>query len=99
MNYFLGRMRKWIYAWICLRNLAKSYQGNDKSPDGFGVGIDSAQIRAQKDPQWNGRVYEISFEADDDNGGTCTDSVNVVVPKNKKTDPVDDGQNFDSTIP
>jgi hypothetical protein len=33
------------------------------------------------------------------NGGTCTDSVNVVVPKNKKSDPVDDGQNFDSTIP
>jgi hypothetical protein len=74
-------------------------KGKDKSPDGFGVGTDTAQIRAQKDPKGNGRVYEISFDADDGNGGTCNDSVKVVVPKNKKTDPVDDGQSFDSTLP
>ena len=40
-------------------------KGNDLFPDGFGVGTDTAQVRAQKDSQGNGRVYEISFEADD----------------------------------
>ena len=74
-----------------------SLKGKDLTPDGVIVG-DTVQLRAQKDQQGNGRVYEISFEADDGKGGTCTDSVNVVVPKNKKTSAVDDRQGYDSTL-
>ena len=69
----------------------------DTSPDGDGVGTDTAQIRAERSGTGDGRVYEISFTADDGNGGMCTGSVTVGVPHDKKDTAVDSGQNFDST--
>jgi len=69
----------------------------DTSPDGDGVGTDTAQIRAERSGKGDGRVYEISFTADDGNGGMCTGSVSVGVPHDKKSTAVDSGQNFDST--
>ena len=47
----------------------------------------------------DGRVYVISFTADDGNGGTCSGTVSVEVPTTKKGTAVDSGQNFDSTLP
>ena len=70
----------------------------DTSPDGDGVGTDTAQIRAERSDDGDGRVYEISFTADDGNGGMCTGSVSVGVPHDKKDTAVDSGQNFDSTL-
>ena len=75
---------------------------NDKgdgntSPDGDGVGTDTAQIRAERSGKGDGRVYEITFTADDGNGGMCTGMVSVGVPHDKKSTAVDSGQNFDST--
>jgi hypothetical protein len=69
----------------------------DTSPDGDGVGTDTAQIRAERSGTGDGRVYEITFTADDGNGGMCTGSVSVGVPHDKKSTAVDSGQNFDST--
>lgn len=69
----------------------------ETSPDGDGVGTDTAQIRAERSGTGDGRVYEISFTADDGNGGMCTGSVSVGVPHDKKSTAVDSGQNFDST--
>jgi len=69
----------------------------DTSPDGDGVGTDTAQIRAERSGTGDGRVYEISFTADDGNGGMCTGMVSVGVPHDKKDTAVDSGQNFDST--
>jgi len=69
----------------------------DESPDGFGVGTDKAHVRAERSGNGDGRVYEISFSADDGNGGMCTGSVNVEVPHDEKDIAVDSGQNFDST--
>jgi hypothetical protein len=69
----------------------------DTSPDGAGVGTDTAQIRAERSGTGDGRVYEISFTADDGNGGMCTGMVSVGVPHDKKSTAVDSGQNFDST--
>jgi hypothetical protein len=69
----------------------------DESPDGDGVGTDTAQIRAERSGTGDGRVYEISFTADDGNGGMCTGMVSVGVPHDKKDTAVDSGQNFDST--
>jgi len=73
----------------------------DKSPDGDGVGTDTAQVRAERSGLGDGRVYEISFTADDGNGGTCTGSVQVGVPHDQKkpVTAVDSGQSFDSTLP
>lgn len=77
-----------------------SGSGNgDKSPDGFGVGSETPQIRAERSGNGDGRVYEISFTADDGNGGSCTGTVEVAVPHDNGKDPIDSGQNYDSTLP
>lgn len=69
----------------------------DQSPDGAGVGTDTAQVRAERSGLGDGRVYAISFTADDGNGGTCTGTVNVGVPHDVKDNPFDSGQVHDST--
>jgi hypothetical protein len=35
------------------------------APDGFGIGTGIAEIRAERNGQGNGRVYSITFEAND----------------------------------
>lgn len=70
------------------------------SPDGAGIGTDTAQVRAERAGDGNGRVYHISFSADDGEGGTCEGTVTVGVPHDESGDPaVDDGPAYDSTQP
>ncbi len=69
------------------------------SPDGQGVGTATAQVQAERDGGGNGRVYHISFTADDGNGGSCSGEVLVGVPHDKKDTPIDDGPLYDSTVP
>lgn len=74
----------------------------DKSPDGFGVGTDKAQVRAERSGKGDGRVYFIGFTADDGNGGTCSGIVQLpVVPhdQSKKKTIGNQGALFDSTLP
>ncbi len=73
----------------------------DTSPDGFGVGKNQAQLRAERSGTGNGRAYTVSFSADDGKGGSCTGSVHVGVPhdQGQGSVPVDDGQKYDSTQP
>jgi hypothetical protein len=77
--------------------------GGDGSttPDGRGVGSDSAEVRAERDGAGNGRFYHINFLADDEHGGSCSGQIAVGVPVNmgKKGIPVDDGPLFESTLP
>lgn len=72
----------------------------DTGPDAtlFGSSVD---LRAQRDPGGNGRVYRVKFDANDGKGGTCAGAVTVQVPNSQKPGQViiDDGQNFDSTRP
>jgi hypothetical protein len=75
---------------------------NDKAdgntvPDGKGVGTATAEVRAERSGKGNGRVYHISFSATDPEGRSCTGTVLVGVPHDKKDTPIDDGPNFDST--
>ena len=74
---------------------------DETSPDGDGVGDDTAWIRAERLGEGNSRVYTISFTASDDKDGECSGSVLVCVPHDKGVNTVctDDGQIFDSTIP
>ena len=68
------------------------------SPDGMGVGTSVAHVRAERSGQkGTGRVYEISFEADDGTGNTCNGSVKVCVPHDQGHGCVDEGQLYDST--
>jgi hypothetical protein len=70
------------------------------APDGAGVGTAIAFVRAERAGPRNGRVYGISFRADDGRGGSCTGSVSVCVPHDQgaHAECVDDGQIYDSTL-
>jgi hypothetical protein len=71
----------------------------DTSPDAVIQG-DKVLLRAERAGTGNGRVYQITFRADDGDGGTCTGSVSVCVPQSyKDTSCQDDGQVFDSEQP
>jgi hypothetical protein len=71
----------------------------DKSPDGSGVGTSTAEVRSERSGTSDGRVYHISFTAEDENGGTCSGEVLVTVPHDQSGAPaVDQGPLFDSTV-
>jgi hypothetical protein len=70
----------------------------DTAPDAAIQGS-SVLLRAERSGTGNGRVYRVTFQADDGSGGYCTGEVTVCVPhdKGKNAPPcVDDGQNFNS---
>jgi hypothetical protein len=73
------------------------------TPDGMGVGTDTAWVRAErsgtKEVPGNGRVYHVAFTASDGVGGYCSSNVQVGVPHDVKDTPIDDGALYDSTIP
>ncbi len=79
----------------------------DTTPDGQGVGTDTAEVRAERvgDPKvpGNGRVYYISFTATDDAvpPASCSGVVSVGVPhdQGQHAIPVGDGPIYDSTQP
>jgi len=75
---------------------AKGQGDGNTSPDGI-IDGDTAEVRAERAGTGDGRVYEISFTADDGNGGSCTGSVTVGVPHDKKDTPVDSVIRIDST--
>jgi predicted extracellular nuclease len=66
-------------------------------PDGLGLGMPRAVVRAERDGAGNGRVYHIFFTAED-HGNTCKGEVTVGVPKSQKTGstPIDEGALYDS---
>ena len=66
-------------------------------PDAFGVGTDTAQLRAERSGTGDGRVYEISFTANAGTRGACSGTVQVGVPHDKKDTAVDSGQLYPST--
>ncbi|MCA9956989.1 MAG: hypothetical protein KC434_19805, partial [Anaerolineales bacterium] len=69
------------------------------SPDGMGIGTDTAYVRAERMGNGDGRFYHIFFTASDGNGGSCSGEVLVVVPRNRgvRNEPVDGGALYDST--
>jgi hypothetical protein len=71
--------------------------GAKHAPDATGVGTDTAQLRAERSGDGNGRVYEISFTASDGRGGECECSVLVCVPHDQADGCIDDGQIYDAT--
>ena len=50
------------------------------TPDALGIGTSTAQLRADRAGGGDGRVYRVTFEASDGNGGLCTGTVTVCVP-------------------
>ncbi len=76
-----------------------SLEDGDSSPDAViqpGDPADTALIRRERSENGNGRVYEVAFTAND-GFESCAGVVQVSVPPRRKSDAVDDGQNFDAT--
>jgi predicted extracellular nuclease len=68
------------------------------APDGMGVGTSTAQVRAERVGDGNGRVYHIFFTATDVHGNSCQGVVQVGVPVDIELGPaIDDGALYDST--
>lgn len=74
------------------------------SPDGKGVGTNTAWVRAERNGVKNtatgdGRVYEILFKATDNKGASCTGSVMWTVPhdQGQGSTAIDSGVRYDST--
>ena len=72
------------------------------SPDGSGVGTNTAQVRSERSGNEDGRVYHIFFTASDgkqaNDSGTCSGQVTVSVPHDQAHAAVDEGPLYDSTI-
>jgi len=70
------------------------------SPDAV-IQAGSSSVRAERLNSGNGRVYQISFTADDGNGSSCTGAVTIGVPLSLRRGlaAIDDGQAYDSTVP
>ena len=71
----------------------------DQSPDGTGVGTDKATVRGERSGSGDGRVYHISFTADDGKNGMCNGEVMVSIPHDQSHKAIDSGSQYDSTIP
>jgi hypothetical protein len=69
-------------------------------PDAGGIGTDIASVRSERSAPADGRVYHVSFTADDGQGGECSGTVTVCVPhdRGQGNTCVDGGPIFDSTV-
>lgn len=75
-------------------------RGSGKTcPDARGIGTSTAYVRSERTGGGDGRVYHITFSADDGNGGECSDTVTVCVPHDQRPGHVciDSGVIADST--
>lgn len=70
----------------------------DTSPDAVLQGS-TALLRAERSGTGNGRVYQLTFTAGDNQGGSCIGRVKVQVPHSRRGTAVEDGQLYDSTLP
>ena len=71
----------------------------DTSPDAVLQGS-SVLLRSERAGNGTGRVYAAAFMAQDASGATCTGSVTVCVPHDRRDDAcVDEGQVYDSLLP
>jgi hypothetical protein len=68
--------------------------GPDAAIQGSGV-----LLRAERASWGNGRVYQVTFTADDGRGGTCSGAVKVTAPITKNGSAVDNGQIYNSLKP
>jgi hypothetical protein len=71
----------------------------DTSPDAV-LQPAGVLVRAERAGSGNGRVYRLSFTAEDTGGQSCTGAVTVCVPANSHSASCgDNGQGFNSLAP
>jgi hypothetical protein len=62
----------------------KGSGGAKHAPDAYGVGTDTASLRAERSGTGDGRIYVIVFNASDGRGGECIGKVIVKVPHDQR---------------
>jgi hypothetical protein len=70
------------------------------APDGRGIGTDTAEVRAERDGNGNGRVYHIGFVATYGQGAVCKGVVRTAIVSHDQggdIDAIDEGPLYDST--
>ena len=69
-------------------------------PDGSGVGTSIAYVRAERAGPGTGRLYFITFTAEDSTGAQCSGMVQAYVPhdQGQGSVPTDTGMRYDSTM-
>jgi cysteine-rich repeat protein len=74
--------------------------GDHSCPDAAGVGTSVAQLRSERQGNGDGRVYHVSFRANDSRRGICTGILSVCVPhdQGKGSRCVDEGAVTDSAM-
>jgi streptogramin lyase len=78
----------------------KGSGGAKHAPDAIINPDGTVSVRAERSGDEDGRVYEISFTADDGRGGECSGTVIVKVPHDQSGEDcpaVDSGQEYDAT--
>jgi Tol biopolymer transport system component len=72
--------------------------GDPTSPDAAeGAAPHSVNLRAERNPKGDGRVYRVAFTASDGRGGACSGTAKVSVPRHKDDPAVDSAPpSFDS---
>jgi hypothetical protein len=60
------------------------------------AGGSTAEVRAERSGTGDGRVYALTFTADDSGGATCSGTVRVAVPHDLRHGAVDSGQKYNS---
>jgi hypothetical protein len=70
----------------------------DTSPDAV-ISDGLVMVRAERAGGGDGRVYQITYQAEDSFGESCMGTVTVCVPHSKKSGCIDSGQVFDSLTP
>lgn len=68
------------------------------TPDAIGVGTASVSVRADRNGKGDGRAYHVRFEARDSAGASCTGTVSLCVPHDRRPGAAcgDGGALFDS---
>ena len=74
------------------------HRGRGTCPDAL-LGSGGIALRAERLGRGNGRVYTIWYDATDPHGATCSGTVRVTVPHDRRRAAVDDGQRYDSSGP
>ena len=74
--------------------------GDIHAPDAYGIGTDTAALRAERSGTGNGRVYRINFTASDGVDEDALGNVTVCVPHGQSAgcNCTDDGQIYDATV-
>jgi hypothetical protein len=96
-----GEVTSYIITGVTQDEPVNGLGDGDTSPDAvISADRSSLELRRERAGGGNGRVYEIAFEATNNDGADCSGFVTVGVPHDQGgSPPIDDGQIHDSTQP